>query len=166
MSRSPTPPPRRVRRTAAALTFGALLASCLTLTTAPADAAESLLSQGRRATASSQEGDAFSAAAVDGNLTGTRWASQWRDAEWLQVDLGERRDLSRVVLTWESAYARAYEVWVSDDGTTWRTIHSTTTGDGDVDTINVSATARHVRLHLTARGTGYGYSLYEFGVYA
>jgi hypothetical protein len=57
-------------------------------------------------------------------------------------------------------------VQVSDDGTTWRRVHSTTTGNGDIDAIGVSETARHVRLQLTARGTGWGYSLYEFGVHS
>ncbi|EFH30634.1 predicted protein [Streptomyces pristinaespiralis ATCC 25486] len=55
---------------------------------------------------------------------------------------------------------------VSDNGTDWRTVHSTTTANGDIDTIDVTETARHVRLHLRARGTGWGYSLHEFGVYS
>jgi hypothetical protein len=54
---------------------------------------------------------------------------------------------------------------VSDDGTTWRSVYGTTTGNGGVDSIDVTATGRYVRLHATQRGTGWGYSLYEFGVY-
>ena len=34
------------------------------------------------------------------------------------------------------------------------------------ETLNVSGTGRYVRMYGTARGTSYGYSLYEFGVYA
>jgi hypothetical protein len=44
-------------------------------------------------------------------------------------------------------------------------VYSTTTADGGVDAIDVTATARYVRLHATGRGTGWGYSLYELGVY-
>ncbi|MFE6286123.1 discoidin domain-containing protein [Streptomyces sp. NPDC057877] len=168
MFHSPSPPrPHRTRQAAATLSLGALLASCLTLATAPAaDAAESLLSQGKRAAASSQEGDAFSAAAAfDGNLGGTRWASQWRDAEWIQVDLGERRDLSRVVLTWEAAYGKDYEIQASDNGTDWRTLRTVTGGDGGVDDVPVSGSGRYVRMNGLARATGYGYSLWEFQVY-
>ncbi|GAA3388054.1 discoidin domain-containing protein [Streptomyces roseoviridis] len=164
---SPAAPARRTRGTAAALTLGALLASSLTLTTAPrASAAETLLSQGRTATASSQEGGAFSAAAaVDGDLTGTRWASQWSDAQWLQVDLGAVRDLSRVVLTWEAAYGRNYEIQVSDNGTGWRTVKTVTGSDGGTDDLAVSGTGRYVRMNGLVRSGGYGYSLWEFQVY-
>ncbi|MFD9540886.1 discoidin domain-containing protein [Streptomyces sp. NPDC060022] len=107
-------------------------ASSLTLATAPtAVAAESLSSQGKTATASSVEGEVLSAAAAfDGNLTGTRWASQWRDAEWIQVGLGASRNLSRVVLMWEGAFGKNYEIQVSDDGTNWRTAKSVTGSDG------------------------------------
>jgi hypothetical protein len=56
-------------------------------------------------------------------------------------------------------------VQVPDDGTTCRPVYSTTAGDGDVDTIGVSATARHVRPHPTARGTTWGRSLHEIGIY-
>ena len=66
-----------------------------------------LLSQGRSATASSQESASFPAAnAVDGNL-GTRWSSQFSDPQWLEVDLGATHTISQVVLNWETAYATA-----------------------------------------------------------
>ncbi|MBT2527891.1 discoidin domain-containing protein [Streptomyces sp. ISL-99] len=149
------------------VTLGALLASSLSLATAPsAGAADTLLSQGKRATASSQEGDGLSAsAAVDGNLTGTRWASQWSDPQWIQVDLGEKANLSRVVLTWEAAYGKAYEIQASDNGTDWRTLKAVTQGDGGTDEIAVSGSGRYVRMLGTARSGGYGYSLWEFQVY-
>ncbi|MGW6204481.1 discoidin domain-containing protein [Streptomyces sp. NPDC055089] len=162
-----TSPRRRTRGAAALVTLGALLASSLTLATAPtAVAAESLLSQGKPATASSSEGEAYSAAAAfDGNLTGTRWASQWRDAEWIQVDLGESRNLSRVVLTWEGAFGKNYEIQVSDDGTNWRTAKSVTGSDGGTDEIAISGSGRYVRMNGLVRSGGYGYSLWEFQVY-
>ncbi|MFJ1625722.1 discoidin domain-containing protein [Streptomyces sp. NPDC088190] len=131
-----------------------------------AQAAETLLSQGRSATASSQEGDALSAgAAFDGDLTGTRWASQWRDDEWIQVDLGESRNLSRIVLTWEAAYGKDYEVQTSDNGSDWRTLKAVTGSDGGTDEIAVSGSGRYVRMQGVARSGGYGYSLWEFQVY-
>ncbi|MFD3324893.1 discoidin domain-containing protein [Streptomyces sp. NPDC058701] len=162
-----TPPRRRTRGAAALVTLGALFASSLTLATAPtAVAAETLLSQGRTATASSSEGEAYSAsAAFDGNLTGTRWASQWRDAEWIQVDLGASRNLSRVVLTWEGAFGKNYEIQVSDDGTNWRTARSVTGSDGGTDEIALSGSGRYVRMNGLVRSGGYGYSLWEFQVY-
>jgi hypothetical protein len=149
------------------LTLFALLASSLAVVTGPrAEAAETLLSQGRPATASSQESAGHAAsAAVDGDLTGTRWASEWSDPQWIRVDLGARVDLSRVVLTWEAAHGRAYEIQASDDGTDWRTLKTVTDGDGGTDDLAVSGAGRHVRMLGTDRATGYGYSLWEFQVY-
>ena len=68
-------------------------------------------------------------------------------------------------LGWESAYGRAYQLQTSGDGSTWSVVHSTTTGDGGFDGIDLNVSARYVRLNLTQRATAYGYSLWEFGVY-
>ncbi|MFL6127414.1 discoidin domain-containing protein [Actinophytocola sp.] len=127
------------------------------------------VARGRPATASSyqQQGDGAPfppSNTVDGSLT-TRWASDWSDPQWLRVDLGAATAFQHVQLVWETAYGRAYEVQVSDDDSTWRTVYSTTSGDGGVDDIDVTATGRYVRVYATARGTGWGYSLYELGVY-
>ncbi|MFD8251008.1 discoidin domain-containing protein [Streptomyces werraensis] len=165
---SPSPPYHgpAVRRAVPLLALGALLASSLALAAPPAQAAETLLSQGRPATASSQEGDGYApSAAVDGNLTGTRWASRWSDPQWFQVDLGQRSDLSRVVLTWEGAYGRSYQIQASDDGTDWRTLKTVTGGDGGTDELAVTGSGRYVRMLGTERSGGYGYSLWEFQVY-
>lgn len=148
------------------LALGALVASSLAVAAPPAQAAEALLSQGKPATASSQEGGGYAAsAAVDGNLTGTRWASQWSDPQWFQVDLGQRSDLSRVVLTWEGAYGKSYQIQASDNGTDWRTLKTVTGGDGGTDEVAVSGSGRYVRMLGTERSGGYGYSLWEFQVY-
>ncbi|MFZ4151549.1 discoidin domain-containing protein [Streptomyces pseudogriseolus] len=165
---SPSPPHHgpAVRRAVPLLALGALVASSLALAAPPAQAAETLLSQGRPATASSQEGDGYApSAAVDGNLTGTRWASRWSDPQWFQVDLGQRSDLSRVVLTWEGAYGRSYQIQASDDGTDWRTLKTVTGGDGGTDELAVTGSGRYVRMLGTERSGGYGYSLWEFQVY-
>jgi hypothetical protein len=129
--------------------------------------AETLLSQGRTATASSTESTSYPAsAAFDGNLTGTRWASKETAAEWLRVDLGATKAVSHVKLTWEAAYGKAYSVQTSPDGTTWTTIYSTTTGNGATDDLTgLSGTGRYVRMNGVTRGTAYGYSLYEMQVY-
>lgn len=156
-----------MRRRAATSVFGmavALLASILMPTAA--EAAETLLSQGRPATASSIEAAGFEAGkAVDGNSS-TRWASvEGHDPEWIQVDLGSAQAISRVRLTWEAAYAKSYQVRISTDGSSWTNAFSTTTGNGGTDDLTVSGTARYVRINGTARGTSYGYSLFEFQVY-
>lgn len=136
--------------------------------TAPtaAQAAPTLISQGKAATASSAESAGMAAAAaVDGNA-GTRWSSTFSDPQWLQVDLGANATLSQVVLNWETAAGRAFQIQTSPTGSApWTTIYSTTTGTGGVQTIPVTGSGRHVRMYGTARTTGYGYSLWEFQVY-
>jgi hypothetical protein len=104
--------------------------------------------------------------ATDGNL-GTRWSSEFSDSQWIYVDLGAVYAIHQVVLRWEAAYGRGYEIQVSDDASTWTSVYSTTTGDGGVDDITLSAPAsgRYVRLLGTQRATAYGYSLWEFEVY-
>jgi hypothetical protein len=124
-----------------------------------------LLSQGHPATASSLESASFPASnAVDGNA-GTRWSSAFSDPQWLQADLGSVHTISQVVLNWEAAYARAFQLQTSTDGTNWTTIYSTTTGTGGTQTLNVSGSGRYVRMYGTQRATQYGYSLWEFQVF-
>jgi hypothetical protein len=130
-----------------------------------ADAAGTLLSQGKTATASSLESAAYPASnAVDGN-TGTRWSSAWSDPQWLEVDLGQASTISQVVIQWETASAKAYQIQTSTDNATWTPIYSTTTGPGGTETLNVPGSGRYIRMYGTQRNTGYGYSIWEFQVY-
>ncbi len=101
------------------------------------------------ATASSQENAGTAAAnAVDGNA-GTRWSSAFSDPQWLQVDLGSTQSICQVVLNWEAAYGKAFQLQTSNDGTTWTSIYSTTTGTGGVQTLNVTGSGRYIRLYGT-----------------
>jgi len=102
--------------------------------------------------------------AVDGDLT-TRWSSQFGDLQWLHVDLGARKDIKRVILHWETAYGKAYQIQVSDDAVNWTDVYSTTAGDGEVDNLGMSASGRYVRIIGTQRGGEWGYSLWELEVY-
>ena len=75
-----------------------------------------------------------------------------------------RRPSAGAQLTWETAYATAYQIQVSADGTTWTTVYSTTTGAGGTENLTFTGTGRYVRMYGTARATQYGYSLWEFSV--
>ncbi|MFI5734852.1 glycosyl hydrolase family 8 [Kribbella sp. NPDC051587] len=150
------------------LTAAAVVASALFVPPAPAaQAADTLLSQGKPATASSVESSGFAAGlAVDGNAS-TRWASvEGHDPEWIRVDLGATATISRVKLNWEAAYGKSYKIQTSADGSTgWTDVFSTTTGNGATDDLTLSGSGRYVRVYGTARGTSYGYSLFDFEVY-
>ena len=104
--------------------------------------------------------------ASDGNLT-SRWASEWSDPQWLRIDLGAGATFNHIQLIWEDAYASEYQLQVSDDGQSWRDlVPKITGGDGGADDFDVgNVTGRYVRMLGSKRGTGFGYALYEFGVY-
>jgi F5/8 type C domain/Ricin-type beta-trefoil lectin domain/Putative Ig domain len=121
----------------------------------------------KTATASSSENSSFLAQdAFDGNTTGTRWSSAFSDPQWLEVDLGSTQSICQVALYWETAYATAFQIQTSNDGSTWTSIYSTTTGTGGNQTLNVSGSGRYLRMYGTARATQYGYSLWEFEAFA
>ncbi|MEU9033453.1 discoidin domain-containing protein [Streptomyces sp. NPDC048352] len=166
MSVAASPPTRTVRRAVAGAAVGALLAGLLTLAPHASAAADPvLLSQGKPVTASSQEHYGTPAKdAVDGD-NGTRWSSAASDQQWLQVDLGASAAIGAVELRWEAAYAKAYRIELSANGTDWSTAYSTTDGHGGTETLNITGTARYVRMQGVSRATGYGYSLWEFKVF-
>jgi F5/8 type C domain/Glycosyl hydrolases family 2, TIM barrel domain len=163
-----------ITRAAVSVLAALLAAAAVALVPASAQAAPAASSCGttdvaldRPATASSTESGQFPAsAAVDGS-TSTRWSSAWSDPQWIQVDLGSVQSICQVVLDWENpAYGTAYTIQVSSDGASWTTIYSTTAGAGGTETLNVTGSGRYIRMDGTARASGYGYSLWEFGVYA
>ena len=99
----------------------------------------------------------------------TRWSSDFNDRQWLQVDLGQSFYVCNVVLKWEgtAAYGEDYEVQVSDDLETWTPLYRTTGRRGGTNTLTPAGNVagRYVRMQGLKRGTGYGYSLFDFQVY-
>ena len=118
-----------------------------------------------KATASSVESSSYTAdKAVDGNGT-TRWSSGFNDPQWISIDLGSTYKIASVILKWEAAYGKNYTIDMSDDGANWTTVYTKTNGTGGPETLTVNGTGRYVRMYGTARGTIYGYSLWEMEVY-
>ncbi|WP_199617538.1 carbohydrate-binding protein [Paenibacillus alkalitolerans] len=104
--------------------------------------------------------------AVDGN-SATRWASNYTDNEWIYTDLGAVKTVNKVRLNWEGAYGKEYKIQVSGDSVNWRDVFYTNTGNGGIDEISFAATeARYVRMLGLKSGTLYGFSLWDFEVYA
>ncbi|MEA3306059.1 MAG: discoidin domain-containing protein, partial [Candidatus Omnitrophota bacterium] len=117
------------------------------------------------ATASSSEGpDMGPEKAIDEDLT-TRWSSNFNNNEWLYIDFGAARTFSTVVLNWEAAYGKQYQIQISDDAQNWTTIYTETNSNGGIDSIAVGEqVARYVKMQGIQKATSYGYSLWEFGV--
>jgi hypothetical protein len=166
------PSPRRTVSLCIAAAFAGLLLTVLFVAPAPsASAASALVSQSKRAVASSiqQNSATYDPGHVtDGNLS-TRWAStNGHDPEWIYIDLTHIAVIDRVVIRWWTSYAVAYEIQVSNDANNWVAVYGTTTGDGATDDIAVSATGRYVRMFGTVRSNTKSpgrYSMYEMEVY-
>ena len=105
--------------------------------------------------------------AVDGN-TGSRWESTHGvDPQWIYVDLGEIKSIDKVGFLWEGAYASKYYVQISDNAQNWNTVAMVSATAAKNVQIDLGQTydIRYVRMYGTRRGTGYGYSIFEFGVW-
>jgi hypothetical protein len=134
-----------------------------TATSTPTPSGGTNVALSRPCTASSATSPCTSA--FDGN-GGTRWEStQAVDPQWIFVDLGVSYNITKVILTWETASAKSYTIQTSAAASTWTTIYTTTTGPGGTETLNITGSGRYVRMYGTVRNSQYGYSLWEFAVY-
>ncbi|WP_155859410.1 glycoside hydrolase family 3 N-terminal domain-containing protein [Cellulomonas sp. KRMCY2] len=188
--RRPTRTHRLSRPSVAALAVIGLLAPLAVLSAGtPAAAATADLALSGVATASQSQDDGDGRFPPDNAVDGdpaTRWASgngPDEDVEftaWLQVDLGGAAQVESITLTWEAAYATAYDLQVAtsspQDEASWTTVHTETAGDGGDDAIALAAPveARYVRVVMLervgfdwdpARTHWYGYSLFTLGVH-
>ena len=152
------------------------------------------LALNKTATASEQETDSYSAAkAVDGVVNReapkpqSRWATNThsnQEAQWLKVDLGEKKTFRSFVLAWERRNITSYKIQISDTGednddSKWTTVYEKKAGDkisGINENIRLDEQkeARYVRLYIdgyTADAVGdsvswQSVSLYDFQIYA
>lgn len=107
--------------------------------------------------------------ALDGSL-GTRWSSANQDDAWFTVDLEELKEIEKVIITWQDAYAEQYKILVSDDNVMWENVlkdDGIINGSGGMETITFNKVkARYVKFQGVKRLYNWaGYSFYEFEVY-
>ena len=134
-----------------------------------AHTADTLLSQGKPASASSSQGNNPAANANDGN-TSTRWAATSTSyPQWWKVDLGAINNLTRVDITWYNGSSRAYKykIEVSTDNSTFATKVDKTGNTTNGNTSDsFTATGRYVRITVTGCSSGAAYaSANEIKVY-
>jgi endoglucanase Acf2 len=119
---------------------------------------------GKPATATSSNATNILTYLNDGDL-GTRWESDYVDAQTVTINLGGQFDLDKVVLTWEAAYSKVYNLQISTDNVTYTPLYSQPSGNGGREELAVTGRGQYIRLNMQQRGTTYGNSLYEFEVY-
>ncbi|MFD5069474.1 discoidin domain-containing protein [Streptomyces sp. NPDC058369] len=136
------------------------------------------LALNRPTTESSHTQDYGSSNTVDGNPN-TYWESANNSfPQWLQVDLGTAKGVGRVVLalppttTWASR-SQNVAVQGSTDGTSFSTLHAAAaytfdpaTGNTATLTLPAGATARHLRLTITANSGWPAGQISELRVYS
>ncbi len=116
--------------------------------------------------ASSIEGEEFTFIHVIDNNPSTRWSSQYTDNEWIYVDLGMIKEISRIRLHWEGACASEYKIECSEDALTWKVIKYVQNGiKGVYEVNNLDIQTRFVKITGIARATIFGYSLWELSVF-
>lgn len=115
--------------------------------------------------------------AVDGKAN-TRWGSEYRENQWIQVDLLATYRISRMVLKWEDANPKDYRLEISADAVTWEVLATLTgkpMGERTDDVpIESPLIGRYVRMYGVARNQSKlylplieynGYSLWNYEVY-
>lgn len=105
--------------------------------------------------------------AADGDHD-TRWAPlNGADNQWIRFDFGGSKTVDHIVVYWEEAFSTAYDIQVSEDDTTWRTVVTADGQDGGQDEFRFEpATAHYVRVNMRARKfPEWGTSIWEFEAY-
>jgi hypothetical protein len=128
------------------------------------------LALGKTALASSADGaniaSHVTAPTTYQNYTDYRWESAAGYPQWIMVDLGQARELNRVILKWNSNFAKTFKIQVSTDAAAWTDVFSTSSGSARsvTDETFPTATARYVRMYATEGGAQGGCSLFSFMV--
>lgn len=102
-------------------------------------------------------------AIIDGDLL-TRWSSDYTENQWICLDFGKPKILSKMVIFWEAAYAVDYGILTSFDNENWQILLSLKDQDGGIDEIEFpSVKVRFVKLLGKKRlNPNWGISLWEF----
>ena len=98
----------------------------------------------------------------------SRWYSSNRDDDFLMVDLGRMRKISKTVIDWEAnRYADSYKILVSEDGKQWQEKASVTGNTSSLTTDTFEETAaRYVKMQGVQRKAGANeYAIFEIKVY-
>lgn len=124
------------------------------------------LALSKTASASRAESGYGAALAVDGNAT-TRWWAKSTSTQWLKVDLGSIKTISKIALRWHSYYATEYEVRVSTDNSTWTRVADANYGKGGLETWSFSGrNVRYIQIYCQRASSYNGFAIYELEAYA
>lgn len=114
---------------------------------------------------STEEGVNVANNLVDGDKL-TRWSSEYADEQNVIIDLQSNYTLDKVILRWEAAYAKEFQVQVSNDNEAWTTVFEDYSGNGGKDIIPLPhVSARYLKIYNITRSCEFGFSLWEVEAY-
>ena len=91
--------------------------------------------------------------AVDGDSK-TRWSSAFRNGEWWEVDTGHEVNPDSIVIVWEGAFARKFNIQVMGNNQQWRELYANNSFSGGKSIIynKEKLIFRHLKVNCTERG--------------
>lgn len=114
--------------------------------------------------------------AADGN-NHTRWAAGSNaGTEWWAIEYDEAKKINTVEIDWDGAYASAYDIQISDNGTEWTTVKEVREAPAIISVagenhgtqivdLGSDYTTKFVRFQGVTNGTEWGMSFWEFNAY-
>jgi hexosaminidase len=108
----------------------------------------------------------FQAVNITDGDPSTRWSSGDGQEGIVTVDLGSVKSIDTIRIFWETAYAKEYELAVSSDGRTWKTVFTGEGTEGQSTAKFATVSTRHIRVTGLKAATGFGYSIWELEAYA
>lgn len=97
----------------------------------------------------------------------TWWSSEFLDNQWIIIELEKESELSTLEIQWETAYAKAYKVYISQNQSKWERVYSTDKCIGGKDEIDMGKRkAKFIKLELLKRATQWGFAIIDLRVIA
>ena len=122
------------------------------------------------ASASTQSVDFPVMNVIDDVLT-TNWNSVGGGEQYITIDLGEKKNISDMIIYWETSNAKNYTIQISDDDANWTVVKTLTNMPTGVDMnrndrfYNFNQSARYVKMNATTNNTWWPYNMWEFKIY-
>ena len=119
----------------------------------------------RAAASSFQEPKLAPELAFDGKAD-TRWASNFRDNEWIEGYFDHPVRIQKIEIAWETARAADFTVYLADRRTNWVEMGRRTDAVGTLDTLTFAdpALTTALRIECKRRATAWGNSIFEVAV--
>jgi len=108
---------------------------------------------------------------ADKTLTANKsgyWSSAFRDNEWITFNFGEQRQVGRLIIHWQHADTKKFNIKVSSDAETWTEVFKQDNGQGGAESVKFDPVeCRYLRINCLERGhKQWGNAIYYVEVFA